>query len=82
MKTQTNKPTMKTQTYIDVIETDMSDGIDIIHTWKNTKEAIKSGRFDYELENGDITEKEFKELAKLPLEKFIEEWGHPFSICK
>ncbi len=62
-----------------VLETNMSDRVDIIHYWKNVDEAKCSGRFDYLIENGEVDEKSFNEANTI--EKLVK-MGHPYFIIK
>jgi hypothetical protein len=48
-----------------VIETEMYDGVDLIHTWYNIDDAKESGRFDFLVDNGDITLKRFQSIKKI-----------------
>ncbi len=48
-----------------VVETNMYDGVDLIHTWSNADEARESGRFDFLIENGKITTKRFDSIKKI-----------------
>ena len=34
-----------------VVETNMENGIDLIHNWDTVRKALKSGRFDYWVES-------------------------------
>jgi hypothetical protein len=79
-----------------VIETNMSDGIDLIHEWSSVEEALQSGRFDYvyqmwcdeypdEIEDYDIQDEEdlfnfFKQECK-GIEDFIEKISYPFDLA-
>ena len=48
-----------------VVETNMLDGVDLIHTWSNADEARDSGRFDFLIENGEITTKRFYDIKRI-----------------
>jgi hypothetical protein len=64
---------------ITVIETYMEDGNDLIHEWYSVKEALKSGRFDYLIENGSYKEKQLTSCKTI--EELVELVGYPF-YCK
>jgi hypothetical protein len=48
-----------------VVETNMYDGVDLIHTWTTADEARDSGRFDFLIENGEITTKRFDGIKRI-----------------
>ena len=48
-----------------VVETNMWDNVDLIHTWSNADEARESGRFDFLIENGEISTKRFYDIKKI-----------------
>jgi len=62
-----------------VIETYMGDGNDLIHEWKTVRAALKSGRFDYLIENGDYKKKQLTSCETV--EELVELVGYPF-YCK
>jgi len=60
-----------------VIETNMGDGIDLVHDWNTIDEAVDSGRFEY-IEQND-GKKAWKKIMKATtIEEFIENVGYPF----
>jgi hypothetical protein len=80
-----------------VIETNMNDGIDLIHEWSSVEEALKSGRFDYvyqmwcdeyddEMEEYDIKNEDdlFNFFRKEcdGVEDFIEKISYPFYLAE
>ena len=77
---------------VKVQETNMDNGIDLIHIWKTVRIALKSGRFDYWVESDapycDDEEwfNEDKSYYGLETLKSVEELisviGYPFSIIK
>ena len=48
-----------------VVETNMWDRVDLIHTWSTADEARDSGRFDFLIENGEITTKRFYGIKRI-----------------
>lgn len=64
--------------YTKVIETHMSDGIDRMWEWKNVKQALKSGRFDYLIENGEYEEEDLTKCKNVV--DLIDLVGFPFYI--
>jgi hypothetical protein len=65
---------------ITVIETNMWDGNDLIHEWKTVRTALKSGRFDYLIENGSYKNKQLTSCASV--EELVNLVGYPFSVWK
>ena len=66
-----------------VLETEMYDGVDLIHNWKSVKHALNSGRFDYlyeDLEMYDLTEEDIKNCKSV--EELINMVGYPFILQK
>lgn len=47
-----------------VLETNMS-GHDLIHYWNSIVEAKESGRFDFLIDNGDLTQEEFDTIDSI-----------------
>ena len=43
-----------------VVETNMCDGQDVSYVWSSVEEALSSGRFDYLVENGIVSDKKLK----------------------
>ena len=68
----------RTTTTTQVTETDMWDGKDLIHNWRSVSGAIKSGRFDYLVENGDCTYTRLKKCKSV--EELVNFVGHPFYL--
>jgi hypothetical protein len=71
------KNSKTTKTYV-VRETYMGDGIDLIHEWSTIQEAKESGRFDFLVDNGDITEKAFDRIKTIPA--LLKAASYPFSL--
>lgn len=63
-------------------ETNMSNGVDLIHYWNDIPEAIKSGRFDYLMEMDEDNFYETLFFNSETLEDFIKNIGYPFFIEK
>ena len=58
-----------------VLETNMTDGVDLIHNWKTVKQALKSGRFDYHEDIDDL-------YNCKSIEELIETISYPFSLIE
>jgi hypothetical protein len=66
-----------------VLETNMNDGVDLIHNWKTVKQALKSGRFDYLWDNydEDIDDENPDDLYDCKsINELIEKVSYPFSL--
>lgn len=63
-----------------VLETEMWDGVDLIHQWSSVEEAIESGRFDYLLEHEECTEEELESCKSV--EELVKLAGYPFYIVE
>ena len=65
-----------------VNESNMSDGVDVKHLWASPQEAIKSGRFEYMVENGDEEDTErYEELCKCQtFDEFFEICDYFFTL--
>jgi len=61
-----------------VIETNMSDGIDLTHFFDDVNEALESGRFDYLVENGDLEEEQLTTCKSV--QELIKLVGYPFFL--
>lgn len=66
-----------------VIETNMRDGVDLIHEWNTVDDAWKSGRLDYLSEQDWRDEEEMNELYSIQnLRELIEKIWDPFYIME
>jgi hypothetical protein len=68
-----------------VIETYMSDGVDLVHSWSSVKEAFDSGRLDYlwdeyDENSGDEHPDDLKKCQSV--EELIEKVSYPFYLFK
>lgn len=64
-------------------ETEMDNGIDLIHSWSSVEEALESERFSFLQEYWDDEEMSWDELTQMTdLEKFIEKVNHPFYLIE
>lgn len=65
-----------------VVETNMADGIDLVHEFFSIEDAIKSERFDYIKEN--FGKKEWRNILRKSktIEDFIKNVGYPFYAMK
>lgn len=63
-----------------VVETEMSDGVDLHHLWKTKQEALESERFDF-LYDCDMDRWLAVEKSTTIIE-MIKAAGHPFYIKK
>lgn len=70
----------KTEKQVVVVETNMWDGVDLVHTWSNVDEARDSGRFDYLIENGEMSSKRFYGFKRIST--LVKNSGGCFYIVK
>jgi hypothetical protein len=66
------------RTKVRVLETDMFDGNNLLHTFTSVTNALSSGRFDYLVENGFMKRKELRSCKSV--QELILLVGRPFYL--
>jgi hypothetical protein len=66
-------------------ETDMDNGVDLIHSWTSVEEALESERFSFleEYWDEDSNDMSWEQVTQMTdLKEFIKKVSHPFYLVE